>query len=93
MAYNEAHGIVPTQVGVSARSAVQTGRDYPESLDERVRCLEEDPVIARMKPGELQAAIAAARRKMEAAAAQLDFLEAARWRDEMRALETLAGKR
>ena len=46
-----------------------------------------------MKPGELQAAIAAARRKMEAAAAQLDFLEAARWRDEMRALETLAGKR
>ena len=93
MAYNEAHGIVPTQVGISAHSAVQTGRDYPESLDERVRCLEEDPVIARMKPGELQAAIAAARRKMEAAAAQLDFLEAARWRDEMRALETLAGKR
>jgi len=30
---------------------------------------------------------------MEAAAAQLDFLNAAHWRDEMRALETLAGKR
>ncbi len=93
MAYNEANGIVPTQVGVTARSAVQTAKAYPEAIDDKVRFLQEDPVIARMSPAELKTAIEAARRKMEEAAAQLDFLNAAHWRDEMRALESIAGKR
>ena len=93
MAYNETHGIVPTQVGTNARSVVQNPKAYVEPLDDKVRYLEEDPVIARMSPGEIRAAAAAARRKMEEAAAKLEFTEAARWRDEMRALETLAGKR
>ena len=46
-----------------------------------------------MSAGEIREAAAAARRRMEEAAARLEFTEAARWRDEMRALETLAGKR
>ena len=93
MAYNEAHGIVPTQVGSNARSAVQIRNAYPEPADGDVRFLEDDPVIARMRPGELKAAIDAARRQMETAAARLDFVTAAHWRDQMRALETIAGKR
>ncbi|MCR5745410.1 MAG: UvrB/UvrC motif-containing protein, partial [Bacteroidales bacterium] len=92
MAYNEAHGIVPTQVGTNARSAV-SAKAYVEPVDDKVRYLEEDPVIARMSAGEIREAAAAARRRMEEAAARLEFTEAARWRDEMRALETLAGKR
>ena len=92
-AYNQAHGIVPKQVGAGARSAVQSARAYPEAMDDKVRFLEEDPVVARMNPAELKAAAAEARRKMEEAAARLEFTEAARWRDEMRALETLAGRR
>ena len=93
MAYNEAHGIVPTQVGSNARSAVQMRNAYPETAEGDVRFLEDDPVIARMRPGELKAAIDAARRQMETAAARLDFVTAAHWRDQMRALETIAGKR
>ena len=93
MAYNEAHGIVPTQVGTRGRSAVQDRKGYPETAEERVRFLEDDPVIARMRPGELKTAIDAARRQMETAAARLDFVTAAHWRDQMRALETIAGKR
>ena len=93
IAYNQAHGIVPTQVGLSTRGAVRTAGTYPEAIDDKVRFLEEDPVIARMSPGEIRAAADAARRRMEEAAARLAFTEAARWRDEMRALETLAGKR
>ena len=93
MAYNEANGIVPTQVGATARSAVQARNAGYEPMDDKVRFLAEDPVIARMSPAEIKTAVEAARRKMEAAAAQLDFLDAAHWRDEMRALETLAGKR
>ena len=93
MAYNQEHGITPTQVGGGARSVVQMHRAYPEAVDDKVRYLEEDPVIARMSPAEMKTAIEAARKQMEAAAAQLDFTTAAHWRDEMRALETLAGKR
>ena len=93
IAYNQAHGIVPTQVGSSAQSVVQRRNSYPDAAEDPVRLLREDPVIARMQPGELKAAIEAARRQMEAAAARLDFLNAAHWRDQMRALETLSGKR
>ncbi|MBR0255760.1 MAG: excinuclease ABC subunit UvrB [Bacteroidales bacterium] len=93
MAYNQEHGITPTQVGVTAHNAVQGQKTYADAPDDRARFLEEDPVIARMSQAELKTAIDAARRQMEAAAAQLDFTAAARWRDEMRALETLAGKR
>ena len=93
MAYNQEHGIVPSQVGAAARSAVQAVRGYAETENERARFLEEDPVIARMNRNELREAIDEARRKMEAAAAQLDFLNAAHWRDEMRALEAIAGRR
>jgi len=93
MAYNQEHGIVPTQVGTTARSVVQVRNAYAEPLEDKVRFLEEDPVVARMNGAQLKTAIEAARKQMEAAAAQLDFLTAARWRDEMRALETIAGKR
>ncbi|MBR1537871.1 MAG: excinuclease ABC subunit UvrB [Bacteroidales bacterium] len=93
MAYNKEHGIVPTQVGATARSAVQAKNTYGEPVEDKVRYLEEDPVVAHMNAAQLRTAIEAARKQMEAAAAQLDFLAAARWRDEMRALETIAGKR
>ena len=93
MAYNEEHGIVPTQVGTSARSAVPVRNAYVEPMEDKVRFLEEDPVVARMNAAQLRTAVEAARKKMESAAAALDFLEAARWRDEMRALETIAGNR
>ena len=93
MAYNQKHGITPTQVGGNARSTVQMHKNYPEAIDDKVRYLEEDPVIARMSPAEMRTAIEAARKQMEAAAAQLDFTTAAHWRDEMRALEAIAGKR
>ncbi len=93
MAYNEEHGIVPTQVGTSARSSVPVRNAYVEPMEDKVRFLEEDPVVARMNAAQLRTAVEAARKKMESAAAALDFLEAARWRDEMRALETIAGNR
>ena len=93
MAYNQEHGIVPTQVGGTAKSAVQQKNTYAGQIDEKVRYLEEDPVVAAMGPAQLKASVEAARRKMEAAAARLDFIEAAHWRDEMRALETIAGTR
>ena len=42
-----------------------------------------DPVVQYMNKGELQKLIAETQRKMEGAAKNMDFLEAARFRDEL----------
>ncbi len=75
-AYNEEHGITPTQV----RSAT------------RVPAPAEDPVIRSMDREGLRNALENARTRMEAAAKELDFLQAARYRDEMFALKELLDK-
>ena len=94
-AYNEEHGITPTQVGSASGARIQaTAKAYSgPQTDDKVRMLEDDPVVMKMSRAEMLAAAKAARKKMEDAAAELDFLAAARWRDEMKAYETIAGKR
>ena len=49
--------------------------------------------MAYMKPEQLEKAIAQTRRQMEKAAKDLDFMEAARLRDEMFELEALLKKK
>jgi excinuclease ABC subunit B len=46
-----------------------------------------DPVIPYMNAEQLKKAIQKARRSMEEAVKELDFIEAARYRDEIKALE------
>jgi excinuclease ABC subunit B len=46
-----------------------------------------DPVVAYMSVEQLEKAIAHTRKQMEKAAKELDFIEAARLRDELYALE------
>ncbi len=95
LAYNREHHITPTQIRKSARlvmgePATRKGaamaRTYsdPEGVD-----LAADPVVRYMGREALQKAIDKARRSMEKAAAELDFIEAARFRDEMFGLEKL----
>ncbi len=94
-AYNEEHGITPTQVGSASGTRIQAAaKAYSgPQTDDKVRMLEDDPVVMKMSRAEMLAAAKAARKKMEDAAAELDFIAAARWRDEMKAYETIAGKR
>ncbi len=95
MAYNEEHGIVPHQVGSSSSGNTLYGSGiyaaHTEQASERI--LEEDPVIRAMSGNELRKAIDAARVRMEEAATRLDFVEAARHRDEMRALKKIEEQR
>ena len=49
----------------------------------------EDPVARAMTPQQLEQAIATARKRMEEAATKLDYITAARFRDEMYGLEKL----
>jgi excinuclease ABC subunit B len=87
-AYNKTHGITPKQVAVSARSVLSKST-YQAQEEAEVRMLAEDPVISRMSPAELIRAVEAAKKKMEESAAELDFILAAKYRDEMNSLKKL----
>ncbi|MBR3030506.1 MAG: excinuclease ABC subunit UvrB [Bacteroidales bacterium] len=92
--YNEEHGITPHQVGIKAYNALVRTDSYQKEdiVQKQARYLEEDPVVSKMDSAQLKAAIAAAKKRMEDAAAQLDFLAAAQARDEMNALKLLLEK-
>lgn len=77
LAYNAAHGIVPRTAGRQGVPGQGGGR--AEAV--------EPPVIARLTPAELQALIEEVRQRMLAAAEAEEYLTAARYRDELRALE------
>ena len=87
--YNTANNIVPTQIAKQERNVL--GRASKEELPEKTSaaCLLEDPVIHKMDKAQLQKSVESARRQMEKAAAELDFLQAARFRDEMNALREI----
>lgn len=87
--YNTANNIVPTQIAKQERNVL--GRAPKEELPEKTSaaCLLEDPVIHKMDKAQLQKSVESARRQMEKAAAELDFLQAARFRDEMNALRKI----
>jgi excinuclease ABC subunit B len=90
MAYNEEHGITPKTIFKSREAIMEqasvadnkngTKRYYVEPEDMRIAA---DPVVQYMAKPQLEKLIAETQRKMEAAAKDLDFLEAARYRDEL----------
>lgn len=86
MAYNNEHHIIPTQIYKTERNVL--GRDV--SAYEQNRETEgvlEDPIVAQMTKEQLAKAVAAAKKEMEKAASELDFMRAAKFRDEMKALK------
>lgn len=90
MAYNKEHGITPTQVGKTAQSSLAKGeKPVAPDFENKVRLLAEDPVVCSMTPEALDLAIKSSQTKMEEAAAQLDFIAAASYRDEMNALKQI----
>jgi excinuclease ABC subunit B len=90
IAYNEEHGVIPTQIirsteSIMGQTAVADARTkspvaYVEKEEINVAA---DPIVRYMSKGELQKLINQSRRAMEKAVKELDFSEAARLRDEM----------
>jgi excinuclease ABC subunit B len=94
--YNEDHGMVPTPLNKSKERILESTKvadgdpttrhlkyDYSEELP-----LAADPVVQYMSLEQLEKSISHTRKQMEKAAKELDFIEAARLRDELFALET-----
>lgn len=95
IAYNEEHGKVPTALNKSKAKIMESTKvadgdpatrnlkyEYTEELS-----IAADPVIAYMSAEQLDKTIAFTKKEMEKAAKELDFIEAARLRDELYALE------
>jgi excinuclease ABC subunit B len=93
IAYNLKHGITPTQIkksteSIFARSGESSGRGGKRAYIENERLsVAADPVVQYMSKEQLQKAIAQTRKNMEKAAKEMDFMEAARLRDELFELE------
>lgn len=93
--YNEEHHITPQQIikptreiiGYEFRSDKQDEFSYSGGSGHQD--VAADPVVRFMTPEALQKTIAATKKEMQAAAKHLDFLEAARLRDEMFRLQEL----
>ena len=92
-AYNKEHHIIPHQVGGGAAAALRGEIDYKDEQAKRAQFLQEDPVVASMDRAGLEKMIAAAKKKMEEAASQLSFMEAAKYRDEMNTLKEILAKK
>lgn len=90
--YNRENNITPRQVAKQIRNVLGRQR-LVEEPNMPSNPLLADPVMAYLKPEKIEEAIAEAKHEMEVAAADLDFLRAARFRDEMNALKKLIDKK
>lgn len=96
IAYNEKHGITPqtvfkTKEQIMEQSSVLEvkGKQKAYTEPEESISLAADPVVQYMSKSQLKKAIDSTRTKMQKAAKDMDFMEAARYRDEMFELEEL----
>lgn len=104
LAYNEAHHITPKQIVKAVKSqGLQQGDASGESASrdtnrryqpyvEKENGLAADPIIKRMSKEQLQKAIEHTTQMMKEAAKELDFLQAAQYRDEVIRLQELLEK-
>ena len=93
IAYNKEHGITPTTIKKSKeeimnQTIVGGAKNYLQS-DELANNLASDPIVQYMSPEQLEKAIKQAKKKMQSASKDMDFLTAAEFRDEMLALKQL----
>ncbi len=94
LAYNEKHGITPTAIvkstdAILGQTAVVDHRPKDAYAENTRQSVAADPVVQYMSPQAIQKAIEKNKKDMKAAVKVLDFIEAARLRDENRELEKL----
>lgn len=97
-AYNEEHGITPRALNKKSAHAL-SGYDVTaenglmgkvsEPAPSKLTTIATDPVLEHMSKAQLEKAIATTKKRMLEASKNLDFLQAAQYRDEMLRLEDL----
>lgn len=90
--YNTENNLTPMPVKKALTKMISFGQTTPKSYAEPEKTnIAADPVIKYMDKKSLETAITKVRKQMEEAASRLEFIEAARYRDEMFELEKLLG--
>jgi excinuclease ABC subunit B len=96
IAYNTEHGITPTTVGKSREEIIEQtsvvdfkGGVQKAYVENEAITLAADPIVQYMTKPDLKKSIENTRKDMVAAAKDMDFLLAAKLRDEMFALEKM----
>ncbi|WP_159472252.1 excinuclease ABC subunit UvrB [Dyadobacter sp. 3J3] len=88
LAYNEEHGITPKTI-LKSKEAIMSQTSVADSKPRKIYVepseirIAADPVVQYMGKSDLQKLINETQKKMESAAKDMDFLEAARLRDEL----------
>ncbi|MDD2256275.1 MAG: excinuclease ABC subunit UvrB [Bacteroidales bacterium] len=95
-AYNERMGLQPTQIIKELNSTLSSfSRNASEPkayIETETHALVADPVVQHMSKPQLQKAIDKTRKEMYDAAKRLEFIEAARYRDDLQILEEQLAK-
>jgi len=93
IAYNDAHGLAPQQIRKEKRTLFEQSdavsnrpKNYAAEPDQAPLAAT-DPIVQSMSSADLDKLIAKTKRDMERAAKAMEFMEAARLRDELHALE------
>ncbi len=91
IAYNIEHGITPKTIIKAidtsmSKTLAKQGKDYP-TFDDNVKSVAEETPINYKSEKDIKKAIIEAKKEMEKAVKNLDFMEAARYRDMIIALE------
>ncbi len=93
--YNEDHGITPTQIKKSLSQSIlrteieaESPKDRPQSarveyIEPEERVFAADPIVKQMTRQQLEKSIANTTKQMKEAAKNLDFIQAAQYRDEI----------
>lgn len=97
--YNELNNITPMQImkeinrgalGTSAETGTpETDKKYKPYVEPDVAAFAADPIVSRMSRQQLEKSIANTQRLMKKAAKELDFIQAAQFRDELVRLQRL----
>lgn len=95
-AYNEKMGLQPTQIFKELNSTLSSftrNASEPKAyIETEMHTLVADPVVQHMSKPQLQKAIDKTRKEMYDAAKRLEFIEAARYRDDLQVLEEQLAK-
>ena len=97
MTYNKAMGITPAQIvrkkGTILTGLSRKGVSVKAYIEPEHTGIAADPVVSYMSRGALEKAMENTKKNMEKAASELNFIEAARYRDELAELNKLLKSR